>query len=281
MRQEVGRRFSRTDSTARSALRGVGRVALWTVLGLLLMRAVLAQPGGGTTTPAQRAVGVDPASAAFAVRFASTYLADPRAVVPLLAEGATLATGKPPSAAGADVAQAEVVGVESLGDGRSVLTVACQLRDARVLNLAVPIVRSRAGEVAALGAPSIVAAPSAAGVESTERPQPIAGSDAPAIETLVTRFLAEYASASERASLTYLLAPGARMRPLAGSVSLDAVSRVTQLGSGEGPRRTVLAAARLSDPASGATYPVVYRLDLRKGGADRRWYVEAIRGAAA
>jgi len=245
------------------------------------MRAVLAQPGGGTTTPAQRAVGVDPASAAFAVRFASTYLADPRAVVPLLAEGATLATGKPPSAPGAEVAQAEVIGVESLGDGRSVLTVACQLRDARVLNLAVPIVRSGAGEVAALGAPSIVAAPSAAGVESTERPQPIAGSDAAAIETLVARFLAEYASASERASLTYLLAPGARMQPLAGSVSLDAVSRVTQLGSGEGPRRTVLAAARLSDPASGATYPVVYRLDLRKGGADRRWYIEAIRGAAA
>ncbi|MBK5218681.1 MAG: conjugal transfer protein [Thermoleophilia bacterium] len=275
-------RFAKTDSTARAALRGVGRFALWTALGLLFARAVLSEPGpGAPRQEGERLVGVDPASAGFAVRFASTYLADPRAVVPLLAEGAKLATGRPPTAPGAEVAQAEVVGIENLGGGRAVLTVACQLRDARVLNLAVPIVRSRAGEVAALGAPSIVAAPSAAGVASTERPQPIAGPDAEAIEALIAKFLPEYVATSERASLAYLLTPAARVRPLAGSVSLDAIAEVRQLGSEDGPRRSVVVSARLGIPAGGGSYPAVYRLELRRTGAEGRWYVEAIVGAGA
>ena len=90
-------------------------------------------------------------SSAFAVRFARTYLADPSASVlaPFLAEGVRVGTGNPPETESADVAQAEVSDVKDLGDGRAVLTVACELRDARTLYLAVPIVRSEAGEVAA------------------------------------------------------------------------------------------------------------------------------------
>jgi hypothetical protein len=74
------------------------------------------------------------------------------------------------------------------------------------------------------------------------------------------------------------LAPGAVVAPLGGVVDFAAISAVTQLGSGEGPRREVLAAARLTDPASGATYPVVYRLELVKGA---RWYVRGVEGALA
>jgi hypothetical protein len=201
------------------------------VLGLLLVRGIAAEPTGAPPAAARPSVAVDPATAAFAVRFVRTYLADPSgvALAPFMAEGTRVGAGTSPQEGTGDVAQAEVSGVEDLGGGRAVLTVACELRDARTLYLAVPIVRSRAGEVAALDAPSIVAAPGAAGVDSNEQPQAVAG--------------------------------------------------VSQLGSDEGPSRTVLAAARVADPASGAVYPVAYRLELVKRGG--RWYVEAVEGAGA
>jgi hypothetical protein len=263
-------------------LRSVGRVAIWVVVGLLLVRglgAVLVPPAASAPAASVESVGADQASAAFAVRFARTYLSDPtpQALAPFLAEGASVASGRSPAAATAEPIQAEVSATQELGGGREILTVACELRDARTLYLAVPIVRSEAGEVAALGAPSMVAAPGVAGADP-ERPQPLAGSDAAAIQGLVAKFLPEYVSASEPGSLSYLLAPGAAVQPLGGSVQLAAVSGVTQVGSGEGPRRTVLAAARLGDPASGAVYPLLYRLEVVKHG---RWYVSAIEGASA
>jgi hypothetical protein len=279
VRQEVSTKVRSTNSSVRSLLRGTGRVAIWTLLGLLLIRGVLAEPSA--PVPISKAsTSVDPASGAFAVRFARAYLADPSgaALAPFLAEGVRISTGTPPDAEAAAVAQAEVSDVRDLGDGRAVLTVACELRDARTLYLAVPIVRSEAGEVAALGAPSIVAAPGGAGADSNERLQAIAGSDADAIETLVARFLPEYLAASDGGALSYLLAPGAVVQPLGGAVQLEGITGVSQLGSGEGARRSVLAAARVSDPASGAIYPVAYRLELVKGG---RWYVDAVEGTAS
>jgi len=280
VRHEVSTKVRSTNSSVRSLLRGTGRVAIWTVLGLLLIRGVLAEPSAVPQAPNRATVSVDPKSAAFAVRFARTYLADPTATAfsPFVVEGVSVGTGTPPEAGSADVAQAEVSESRDLGGGRAVLTVACELRDARTLYLAVPIVRSEAGEVAALGAPSIVAAPGAAGVDSNERPQPLAGPDAGAIQALVSKFLPEYVSASDGGSLSYLLAPGAVVQPLGGAVRLEGVTGVTQLGSGEGPRRAVLAAARVGDPASGATYPLVYRLELVKHG---RWYLESVEGAAS
>jgi hypothetical protein len=251
------------------------------VLGLLLIRGVVAEPSGAPPAAARPSAAVDPATSAFAVRFARTYLADPSgaALEPFLAEGARVGAGTPPKEETGDVAQAEVSGVEDLGGGRAVLTVACELRDARTLYLAVPIVRSGAGEVAALGAPSIVAAPGAAGVDSNEQPQAVAGPDAGAIQGLVAKFLPTYLAAGDPGSLSYFLAPGAAIQPLGGAVEFRATIGVTQLGSGEGPVRSVLAAARVGDPASGAVYPVTYRLELvRRGG---RWYVDAVEGAGA
>lgn len=280
MRQEVSTKVRSSNSSVRSLLRGTGRVAIWTVLGLLLIRGVLAEPTSAPPAPAQPTTEADPASGAFAVRFARTYLADPTttALAPFLAEGVSVGGGIPPESEVADVAQAEVSDVKDLGDGRAVLTVACELRDARTLYLAVPIVRTEAGEVAALGAPSIVAAPGGAGADSNERPQTVAGSGAGAIRTLVEKFLPEYLSAGDGGSLSYLLAPGAVVQPLGGAVALQGITGVDQLGSGEGPWRTVLAYARVSDPVSGALYPVTYRLELVKG---ERWYVDAVQGAAS
>lgn len=282
MSREVGNKAESNSTNARSLLGTVGRVAIWALVGLLLVRglgAVLSPPRVSAPASGAKSAGADQASAAFAVRFARAYLSDPdpRALAPFLAEGARTGGGRPPADRGSEVAQAEVGATEELGGGRAVLTVACELRDARTLYLAVPIVRSEAGEVAALGAPSVVAAPGVAGADP-ERPQPLAGPDATAIGRLVAKFLPAYLRASEAPDLAYLLAPGASVWPLGGTVRFLALSGVSQLGSGEGPRRTVLASVRASDPASGAVYPLAYRLEVVKRG---RWYVAALEGALA
>jgi hypothetical protein len=262
-----------------SLLRALGRAALWTAVGLLLVRGVadVLRPEAAEAPARATAAEDQQASDAFVVRFARTYLSapSPEALLPFLAGGAHVGQGRPPSTSGAEVAQAEVVGSQLLGGGRAVVTVACELRDARTLYLAVPIVRSRAGEVAALGAPSIVAAPAVAGVEAS-RPQPLAGSDAATIEALVAKFLPAYLAAGEGRDLSYLLAPGAAVAPLAGTLELRGARIAGQLGPGEGPSRTVIASARVRDPASGAVYPLAYRLELAKRG---RWYVSGIEGA--
>jgi hypothetical protein len=227
-------------------------VAIWIVLALLLVRgvgAVLARPHADASREGAAAVAADQASSALAVRFARTYLGT--------------------------VAQAEVNATERLGDGREVLTVACELRDGRTLYLAVPISRSGAGEAAVTGAPWVVAAPSTAGA-AAERPRPIAGPDAAAIRSLAAKFLPAYLRARSARDLSYLLAPGASITPLAGALELLGLAgSVSQLGEGEGNRRTVLVTGRFRDVATGAVYRLAYRLRVVRRN---RWYVEAVEG---
>ena len=217
MNIEVGDNSAVRARSVGSALRGAGRIALWAAIGLLLGRgliAVASGPGAGDRVPV-RGGGVGPAEEAFAIRFARAYLADPTApaLKGLLAEGSALGSGRRPRGGEDVVAQAEVSAVHKLGGGRSVLTVACELRDSRTLYLAVPIARTEAGEVAALGAPSLVAAPGAAGVES-DRPRPLSGKDAGQVAALVRRFLRSYVEATGAGQLAYFLAPGAFAQPL-------------------------------------------------------------------
>ena len=95
---------------------------------------------------------------------------------------------------------------------------------------------------------------------------------------MVAKFLPAFLSAGDESDLSYYLAPGAHVIPLAGSVELLGSPAVSELGSEAGVRRTVIAAARVSDPASGSTYPLAYRLDLVKRD---RWYVSSIQGAVS
>ena len=283
----MSERFGRKVGTSGRALAlALGRGAIWTALGLLLVRgvgAVLSPPG----TESVAAPAVSPASEegsdALAVGFARTYLSNPspEALAPYLAEGARVGHGTPSKAEAAEVAQAEVSGSKDLGGGEAVLTVACELRDSRTLYLAVPIARSGAGEVAALGAPWIVAAPGMAAGADADRSQPLAGGEAPEIDSLVSKFLPIYISSTESGDLSYLLAPGTVIQPLAGAVAVKSIGEVNQLGDGEGPRRTVLAAVRVADPSGGGSYPLVYRLRVERGGADGRWYVAALEGVSA
>jgi hypothetical protein len=264
-------------------MRPVGRVALWTALAVLLVRgaaAIFADPASKSETVAGSA-GTGPGQAAegLAVGFARTFLESPtpEALAPFLAEGAHVPDGGAPSQAGL-VGQAEVVHSSEIGRDRWVLTVSCDLRDSRVLDLAVPIVRQVAGEVAALGAPSIVAVPASAGADP-ERPRPIAGPDAGAIGELVANFLPEYLAADSSRELAYVLAPGATVVPLGGAVETEWVGQVEQLGDGEGPRRELLVGARLKEPSGSAVYPASYRLRVvRRSG---RWYVSTVEGAVS
>jgi hypothetical protein len=276
----VSKEVGNKSFSARSLRRPAGRVTIWAVIALLLVRglgAVLAPTSANA--PAQRAGGKapDPGSAALAVRFARAYLGGGE-LTQFLAEGARVGGGRPAIGGGAEVAQAEVAATHELGGGREVLTVASDLRDGRSLYLAVPISRSGAGEAAVSGAPWVVAGPSTAGVES-ERPRPLAGPDAGAIRALAAKFLPAYLAARSAGDLSYLLAPGASVSPLAGALEpVGSAGSVSQLGEGEGRRRAVIVSGRFRDPASGAVYRLAYRLALVKRN---RWYVQAVEGASS
>lgn len=258
-------------------LRRIGRVALWALVALLLIRgaeSVLSPPPEPPQAPA--GAGGNPlgqASSAFAVGFARAYLAEPslRDLNGRFAEGTTRGAGA--NSPGRDVAQAEVAQTRRLGRDRAIVTVACELLGGRILYLAVPIVRNSAGEVAALGAPSLVAAPETAGLEA-EQTRPLSGADAGAIGELVDRFLAAYVSTSEPADLSYYVAPGASVTPL-GGLHLIGTANVREPEGEGGPGRTIVASVHARDEANGVTYALSYRLELVRR---ERWYVSAVEG---
>lgn len=265
--------------TVGGVLRAAGRVALWALIALLLIEGV----SGVLASPEQeraqvgRADAVDPATSAFAVRFTRAYLsgASPQELAPLLVPGAEAPVF---SGAGIEVDQAEVAGIDDLGAGEAIVTVVAELGDARTLYFAVPTARASAGGVAALGVPALVAGPPGVG-EPVEAPQPLAGPSAGEIADLARRFLPVYVSAESTEEISYLLAPGAAVTPPGGGLEVQEVFRVKQLGSGEGPRRTVVAEARVRDSVSSAVLVLAYRLEVTQG--DGRWYVERVEGALA
>jgi Conjugative transposon protein TcpC len=262
-------------------LRGAGRAAIWAAVGVLIVRGGVALLAADQTTDVRTRVGGgDDVVAATADRFARLYLEDPSpaALTPFLAAGARIGAGRPPSAEGAEVAQADVLDTTDLSDGRVVVTVSCELRDSRTLLLTVPVVRQGADEAAVLGAPSIVAMPAPAGADP-ESPRPLAGPEAAAIRQLIAKFLPAYLSSASSRDLSYLLAPGVEVVPLGGELRLLSVGDADQLGDGEGARRVLVVKARVEEPEGGAAYPLAYRLQvLRRGG---RWYVAAVEGAVA
>lgn len=265
--------------TVSSALRAAGRVALWALVALLLVEGasgVLASPEQERARTG-RADTVDPATSAFAVRFTRAYLSgsSQQELTPLLVPGA-----EAPVFPGSkiDVNQAEVAAIDDLGAGEAIVTVSAELGDARTLYFAVPTVRASAGGVAALGVPALVAGPPGVG-EPVEAPQPLAGADAGEIADLARRFLPVYISAASTEEVSYLLAPGSAVTPPGGGLAVQEVYRVKQLGSGEGPRRTVVAEARVRDSVTSSTLALAYRLEVTR--ADGRWYVQRVEGALA
>jgi hypothetical protein len=248
-------------------------------VGLLLVRglgAVLSEPSPGGAASAKGGQIDDPALDAFAVRFARLYLEAPSSqeLTSLFAPGSAPPSTASVTARGVGVRQAEVAGARGLGDGRAIVTVACQLDRGGTLYLAVPIVRESAAEVAAQGVPAVVAgpAPATAGAEPI---RPLAGPEAGDIAGLARRFLPAYLAARSGADISYLLAPGAQVTPPGGGLSVSTVTAVKQLGDGEGARRRVIATVLARGPL-GARYELAYRLLVVRRG---RWYIERVEGA--
>lgn len=278
MTASVTRSVKARGASLRPRLRGAARVALWALVALLLFRGTVAVVSGPARQPtsARATVGsLDDASAAFAVHFARAYFADPSArnLAGYFAERSAPLPASVPGSWGQEVTQAEVAGTQRFGHDRAIVTVSCEFLGGRVLYLAVPIVRDDAGEVAALGAPSLVAAPEVAAVDA-ERPQPLSGADAGAIGELTEKFLAAYVSSNTAADLSYYVAPGSSVEPL-GGLSLVGVPNTSAI-DGESWGRTVLVTVRVRDEAGGVSYLLSYRLELVKRG---RWYVSAVEGA--
>jgi hypothetical protein len=267
------------EDSLRALLRTVGRLGLWAAVALLLYRgaaAVLAAPdtGAGLLRPAAPSDGK--ALDAFALRFARVYLEDPRpaALRALLAAGASVPAGALAPGSPAALLQTAVVAAREVGDRESVLTVACELRGGGAIYLEIPLLRDRAGRVAALGLPAAVPPPHASGA-AVDAARPPAGPEGEEIAALVEHFLPAYLSARNAAEYSYLVAPGAWVPPLAGGYAPIGAPSVRQLGDGEGPRRRILATIRLRD-RDGRVYPFAYRLDLVRR---ERWYVAGIEGA--
>jgi hypothetical protein len=276
----AGERASSLGGVARRA----GRVLLWVFIGLVLIRGLGDILAGGreqAAAPAPTSAAAFPGDheRAFAAGFARVYVERPsaRALGPYLAPGLADQLGPGGGRSRARVAQAMPAGEQPLGPGRALITVACQLagEPRRVLYVAVPVARDAAGGLSVFGLPSLVASPPAGQVDA-EAAQPVAGREAVAIRRLAERFLATYLSGSGGGDLAYLVPPGATIAPVEGGLRLVELTDVGQLDEASGSRRTLLAQARVRDPATRVTYPVAYRLEVVRRD---RWYVSGVQGA--
>ncbi len=279
MSRQVSQRIKVSGGGFAPRLRGIGRGVLWVVLGLVLLRGIGQILSGAVRPEVTRGAASESApgvsTSGLAIRFARAYLTNhsSKALSRFLAEGIAIPASSGPASEGRQVAQAEVVSSEALGGGRAIVTVACEALGGRTLYLAVPIARDEAGEVAVVGAPSLVAAPEVAEVEA-ERTRPLPGATAGKVDELVDRFLAIYLAGSSSAELAYYLAPGIELQPLSGFALLGQ-PKIAELTAG-GPRE-VLAKVRARDEATGSSYPLAYRLRLTKR---ERWYVAGVEGVS-
>ena len=161
MNKRVSRKVKFRGQRFTPRLQSIGRLALWAVLALLLLRGADQVIAGPEPVPGEasfnRGAQLDPASASVAIRFARTYLAEPDLAV-------RLGHRRKYPAGAQVVAQAEVArhrklwraGASSPSPAKSSATRAPSTWPSRSS-------ARGAGEVAALGAPSLVAAPGEAG----------------------------------------------------------------------------------------------------------------------
>lgn len=277
-----------------TVVRSVGRVLLWAVLGLVLVRGVGSiltddpaerAPQGDATARRSRTWPDDEARA-FVVRFATAYFGfsskhperDLRRVSAYFAQGLSdqAAAVLPSHGSGMSVALAAVAREVPLGDSRAQITVATTSPTGTVRYLTVPVARGHDGGLSVTALPSL-APPPAKGTTSADEPTPLAGPDAPAIRDLVVRFLSAYLAGKSGSTLSYFLAPGVRLTQMPAGLkvlSVGQVSRDPHPAAGSGGV-AVVAGVRVKDMVSGAVYPLGYQLRVRRSD---RWYVTEVAG---
>lgn len=276
--------------TPGSVLGLIGRVVLWSSLGLLLLRGVgdvlSARPAQSKPQPAPSASAAwpDDEARAFAVGFARAYLSfspdDPdgyaRAVQRFAAgelRGSIVAQ-LPEHGDGQAVEDAVVARVARLSSTRALVTVAASVSADKVVStrfLTVPVARDGRGGLVVDDLPSFSPPPAAGGAERVER-DPLSGSGAGEIQDVLEKFFADFL-AGRSGDLEYMLAPGARVGAVAQPYALLGVDSVTDDGPVTGSSRWVIATLRARDEQTGATYSLGYRVRLVRTD---RWLVSAI-----
>ncbi len=268
-------------------LRRVGRLVLWAGIGVLLIRgvgAVLSSvPNSDHRALIAAAVPADLEAQAFAVRFSRAYLSwrhgaaaqHSRALGPFFSSDVRdrAAATLPRRGPGQLVAQATVARSQDLGSGRALITVASELAAGGTVFLTVPVARDGQGGLDVFALPALTAPPPP-GSSPAIAPDPPTGADAGEIQALVQRFLAAYVSGRDPSGLAYLVAPGAVIAGRSPGLRLESLDHVGQLSIG-GARMVVEADVHVGDRASGASYPLAYRLDLEHRD---RWYVAGVEG---
>lgn len=282
--------------TPRVLLRSLGRVALWALVALLLIRGaadILGGPGqpqaarsgpgaaGGEAWPGSEA-------RAFAADFARAYLTfDPerpefheQATAGFLAgdlrEGAALDFPQDPDDGEVQtVAQTTVARAGALDERRALITVAATVTSTTVTTryLTVPVARDQAGGLVVYDYPSFSAPPARARV-SAPATESLQGRDAEEIEDVLGRFFEAY-FAGQDDDLTFFLPAGVRLEALGERYELDELVSVAYAPGSpqDGPRRTVLATLRATDPETETQYLLRYRVGLQ---SRERWYVASV-----
>jgi hypothetical protein len=278
--------YARTRNLA-PAFRALGRLLLWTVLIVVLVRGlsdILGDRAAVISSPARLATTArfpDDEARTFAARFARLYVTSlgddrERALRPYLTNDLRdHATAKAlQRGSGAQVAWAMVAREASLGGSRALVTVAILLTDGRSRYLTVPVGRDSRGGLSVFDLPSVSPPPPSGDVSGDSR-APLTGVDAGPISDVVERFLRAYLVGGGAAELAYYIAPGARITQMPRGLRVVGVDGLDQLGGQDGPARVVVASVRARDVVTGGEYPLRYRLRLVRRD---RWYVADMAG---
>jgi hypothetical protein len=279
----------RPTATRASALKLAGRVVLWGILLLVLVRGAGDVLGGrqrdsvATTPVAAASSWPDDEARAFAADFARSYLTyapdhpeyHALALRPFLASELQESAGLeiPESGPTQTVEQVTVARAEPIDGQRALVTVAATVANRTVTTryLTVPVARDQRGGLTVYDYPSFAAPPARADVEPEETER-LDERDQREIEDVLGRFFAAYL-AGRAQDLPYFLPTGVSLGALGQRYELGELLSATQVGDAHGRRRTVLATLRARDAETNAVHVLRYRVGLERRD---RWYVAAV-----
>jgi hypothetical protein len=279
----------RSPATRASGLKVAGRVVLWGVVLLVLVRGAGDVVGGRqrdsvpTTPVATASSWPDDEARAFAADFARAYLTfapehpdyHALALRQFLASELQESAGLeiPESGPTQTVEQVTVARAEPIDGQRALVTVAATVANRTVTTryLTVPVARDQRGGLAVYDYPSFAAPPTRADVEPEETER-LDGRDQREIEDVLGRFFAAYL-AGRGQDLPYFLPTGVSLGALDQRYELRELVSAAQVGGAQGRRRTVLATLRARDAETNAVHVLRYRVGLERRD---RWYVAAV-----
>jgi hypothetical protein len=270
-------------------LRIAGRVALWCLLLVLLVRGlndVLATQEPlpvAASPPATASAWPSDDARALAVHFTRAYLGFvPRDSQDAAAELEALVTPElansiVPVADGGgtprEVRDAVVARVVRVDDQHALITVAATIAGSSAARLlTVPVARDESGGLVVSDLPAFAAPPPRA-VITEPALDPLPAADRAAIEDLLSHFFRAFL-AGEGDELTYLVPAGTRIEAVAAPLELVGVDALQALPGASRDGRWVLASIGARDGASGVGYGLRYRVRVVRG--DGRWLVAAV-----